>query len=164
MLNANTERWLDGALIDKFGLHCKFPFAITDPQCMQCTAVKGLMNQCKSKGCVPEGTTHNAMSCLNTTAFCWLCREFVRSQQDLDLLICLTELRTAPFEAWGQSAAAQDAKVAVTELLSSLPRKAFICPGDLNKMKCWSDTESDLCPFEKSKLRFKSHTSQRCGT
>lgn len=80
-----------------------------------CSALlfKGLMNQCKSKGCVPEGTTHNATSCLNTTAFCWLCWEFVRSQQDLDLLIWLTELRAAPFEAWGQNAAAQDTKVAV---------------------------------------------------
>lgn len=79
-----------------------------------CSALlfKGLTNQCKSRRCIPGCNGSNAMSCLNTIASSWLCWELVRSQQDLELLIWLTELRAVPFEAWGLSAAAQDARVA----------------------------------------------------
>lgn len=153
--------WMELQLIN-LGYTANFPLQSLIHSMCSALLFKGFTNQCKSRRCVPEGTIQQ-------------CHDLFEHRCLLLALLRISEVPAAPgllclagraFWAMGSECCCsgyQGGHTETAELLSSLPSKPLICPGD-NKMKCWFDTESDLCLFEKGKLSFKSHSTQRCGT
>lgn len=75
MLNANSECWLAGVPVDKFGLCCKFPIAITPAQCVQHSAVPSTRQPAQDYGMcnrMRKAVTQCA-ACLLATVLSWLC-------------------------------------------------------------------------------------------